>query len=211
MLNDETIIHPTLHHVGLTTANIERLSTWYETVLGMRLVYRSDDPLGGQGELRPKAAWFSNDAANHRVAVVELPNLEFDEGRAGHTRLQHIAFAYSTLDELLGTYARLSKLGIDPVVASDEGAQIALYYEDPDRNIIELNVSNYEEPVGQNWTSISHMQNSPEFAKRPIGVFIDPDKMVAARMKGASAWELHKRAFANEFAPEKPYDPSVML
>jgi hypothetical protein len=52
---------------------------------------------------------------------------------------------------------------------------------------------------GDNWTSIEHIQNSPEFARRPLGVFIDPDKMVAARNAGASAWDLHKRAWQGEF------------
>ena len=36
---------------------------------------------------------------------------------------------------------------------------------------------------------------------------VDPEKMVAAREAGASSWELHERAVAGEFAPEKPYDP----
>ena len=30
---------------------------------------------------------------------------------------------------------------------------------------IELNVNNY----GDSWTSIEHIQNSPEFARRPLG------------------------------------------
>ena len=33
-------------------------------------------------------------------------------------------------------------------------------------------------------------------------VYVDPDKMIAARKAGASPWELHERAFAGEFAPE---------
>ncbi|AJD44194.1 glyoxalase/bleomycin resistance protein/dioxygenase family protein (plasmid) [Rhizobium gallicum bv. gallicum R602sp] len=103
---------------------------------------------------------------------------EFDE-RSRHTRLQHVAFAYRTLDELLGTYARLKPLGIVPVLAVDEGAQTAFYYEDPDRNFIELNVSNFGE-FEENWTSIEQMQTSPDFANRPFGVDIDPDKVTAA-------------------------------
>jgi hypothetical protein len=35
--------------------------------------------------------------------------------------------------------------------------------------------------------------------------------MYAARKAGASPWELHARALAGEFAPEKPYDPRTLL
>ena len=81
-------------------------------------------------------------------------------------------------------------------------------YADPDRNIVKLNVSNYAEV----WASIEHIQNSPDFARRPLGVDVDPDKLVAAHEGGAvSPWELHKRAWQHEFAPAQPYDPRVML
>jgi catechol 2,3-dioxygenase len=212
MLNEETIIHPVLHHVGVMTSDIGRLADWYAKALGMRLVYRSDNPTGAKhDELRPKAAWLSNDAANHRIAVVELPDLQFDDARRRHSRIQHIAFAYRSLDELLGTYLRLRHQGIRPVLAADEGAQTAFYYEDPDRNSIELNVSNYPEPPVENWTSIEHMQTSGDFARRPLGVDVDPDRLVAARLSGASHWELHKRAWKKEFTPTRPYDPMVLL
>ena len=149
----------------------------------------------------------TNDETNHRLAFVELPGLEAYANRGRHPRLQHFAFEYRSLDDLLGTYVRLKKQGIMPVLCTDAGAQTALYYEDPDRNSVELNVDNY----GDSWTSGEHLRNSPEFAKNPMGTYIDPDKMVAAREAGASPWELHQRTWAGEFAPVKPYDPRVLL
>src|SRR3984957_16719803 len=86
-------------------------------------------------------------------------------------------------------------------------AQTALYYEDPDHNSVEFNVDNY----GDSWTSGEHLRNSPEFAKNPMGVYIDPDKMIAARKVGASPWAHHERAWQGDFAPPKPYDPRVLL
>jgi catechol 2,3-dioxygenase len=96
---------------------------------------------------------------------------------------------------------------IVPVLAVDEGLQTAFYYSDPDRNIIEINVNNYNDP----FTAIEHMVSSTDFTRRPLGVHVDPDQMVAAREAGANAWQLHKRAWNNEFAPEKPWDPRVLL
>ncbi|ARP97906.1 VOC family protein [Pseudorhodoplanes sinuspersici] len=154
MLNDEAIIHPRLQHIGLTTANLDRLAEWYRVVLCTRLVYLSGNPIGApESGFKVRAGWFSNDAANHRIAVVEIPGLEFDKDRSKHTRLQHIAFEYRTLDDLLGTYARLKALGIVPVLAVNEGAQTAFYYDDPDRNNVELGVSNFGD-YRDNWSSI---------------------------------------------------------
>ena len=85
-----------------------------------------------------------------------------------HSRFQHIAFGYETFDDLLGTYARLKGLGILPGWAADHGVGTALYYEDPDRNIVELNVNNYN----NEWAATEHMRNSPSFA----WVNFDPEK-----------------------------------
>jgi hypothetical protein len=38
-------------------------------------------------------------------------------------------------------------------------------------------------------------------------VFVEPDKMRAARKAGASPWEVHECAVAGEFAPTTPHDP----
>jgi catechol 2,3-dioxygenase-like lactoylglutathione lyase family enzyme len=207
-MNKVTSVHPRLQHLGMTTGNIDAMLAWYRNVLGMSLVHRTASATGGQKDGPVlKAAWVTNDEANHRLAFVELPGLNADPDRAHHHRLQHFAFEYRNLDDLLGTYARLKCQGILPVLCTDAGAQTALYYEDPDHNSVELNVDNY----GDCWTSGEHLRNSAEFAKNPMGRYIDPDKMVAAREAGASPWSLHERAWAGEFAPSEPYDPRVLL
>jgi catechol 2,3-dioxygenase len=207
-VNTETIVHPRLHHLGLTTANLEPMIDWYRKVLGMTIVHRTSAAAGNQAGAPPiNAAWFSNDEANHRLAFVALPGLSADPERSRHHRLQHVAFEYSTLDELLGTYMRLKAIGILPVLCTDGGSQTAFYYDDPDRNSVELNVDNY----GDCWSSSEHMRSSPDFAKNPMGEYVDPDKLFAARTAGASPWELHERAWTGEFAPAKPYDPRVLL
>jgi catechol 2,3-dioxygenase-like lactoylglutathione lyase family enzyme len=123
MLNTETVIHPKLQHLGLTTGNLQPLLAWYKTVLGMRLIYLSENPIGAPTDSTPsiKAVWLSNDEANHRIAVVEISGLVADPERPRHQRLQHVAFAYSTLDDLLDTYVRLKALGILPAIQSMKG------------------------------------------------------------------------------------------
>jgi len=206
-MNTEIIIHPKLQHFGLTTNNLDAMLDWYRNVLGMTVNHRSLVPTGAQKGSTLSAAWLSNDEVNHRVAFVELPGLTVDPDKTRHSRLQHVAFEYQTIDDLLGTYARLKRLGILPVLAADQGLQTAFYYADPDQNIVELNVNNY----GNEWTATEHMKSSPSFAARPMGAYIDPDMMIAAREAGASPWALHERAFGGEFVPPHPYDPRVLL
>lgn len=141
------------------------------------------------------------------MAFVELPGIDADPERSRHSRVQHFAFEYQTMDELLGTYERLKRKGIVPVLCTDGGVQTAFYYADPDGNTVEVNVDNFGNP----WTSGEYVRNSPDFANNPLGVFVDPDKMITAREAGASAWDLHIRARAGEFAPEVPYDVRIMI
>jgi catechol 2,3-dioxygenase len=210
MINTDVIVHPKLQHVGVLTGDLPRLVDWYHKVLGMRCIHESINPTNAPADsplARLKAAFISNDEISHRFAVIEVPGLTADPDRSKHQRLQHVAFEFGTIDELLGSYARLKALGIVPQFSVDEGAQTGFYYEDPDGNSIEINVCNYSE----RWAAIEHMQTSADFDRRPLGVFVDPDKMIVAREAGATPWELHKRAWQGEFAPAGKFDPSKLL
>lgn len=128
-----------------------------------------------------------------------MPDLSTDFHRSRHPRVQHIAFSYKTLDDLLGTYVRLKNKGMLPAWAADQYFQTAIYYLDPDHNTVELNVNNFDDE----WTVTEQLKGVPS-AKTLT--YIDPEKMIVARKAGASVWELHERAFSGEFTPTKPYD-----
>ena len=115
--------------------------------------------------------------------VVRCPRSTTDPNRRGRGSLQHVAFQCETFDDLLGTYARLKGLGILPQWAADHGLGTAISYADPDGNIVEINVNNY----GNAWTATEHMKTVPTTMMQ-----VDPDKMIAARKAGASAWALHE-------------------
>jgi catechol 2,3-dioxygenase len=207
VFEENRIVHPTLHHFGLTTANLEPMVDWYAKVLGMAPNHRSSTPAGPQTNVGLRAAWVTNDRANHRVAIMALPGLKDDPQRSQHHRLQHVAFELPTIDDLLATFARLKGLGIEPVLTADHGASTAFYYEDPDRNSVELTIDNFGD-----WEKSSEfMRSSPEFAANPMGAYVDPEKMIAARSAGMTVDELHQRAYAGEFPPSKPMDPSALM
>ena len=185
------VIHPTLHHVNLKTNRLDEMIDWYGQVVGTTVTYKFD---GG--------AWLSNDAANHRIAL--LANAEWDDDpyKLQHTGLHHTAYEYPSMDDLLDTYVRLKEHDIEPHACLDHGMTMSFYYVDPDGNSVELQCDEF----GDWAASKEFMLRSPEFAENPIGQNIDPALVVQARDGGATAEELHRRAYVGEFAPVDPLD-----
>lgn len=193
---DKTIIRPALHHLNLKTNRLQEVIDWYATVVGMRLVFRF-----------PGGAWLTNDAANHRLALLTSPQLSEDPDQLMHTGMHHWAFEHATIDDLLHTYTRLKAVEIKPHICLDHGITTSFYYVDPDGHSVELQVDNFG-----NWEESSEwMRTSSQFAANPIGTPIDPEQMIAARQAGASFSELHRRAYAGAFQPADPWDPRVPL
>ncbi|MBA3947995.1 MAG: VOC family protein [Herpetosiphonaceae bacterium] len=193
---DKPIIRPTLHHFNLKTTRLQEMIAWYITVVGMASNYQF-----------PGGAWLTNDEANHRLALLTSPQLSEDPDKLMHTGIHHSAFEYATMGDLLDTYSRLKALGIEPHACLDHGMTTSFYYEDPDGNSVELQSDNF----GTWQESSAWMRTSPQFAADPIGMPVDPDRMVAVRQTGASFAELHQRAYAGEFKPAGPLDLHVPL
>jgi catechol-2,3-dioxygenase len=190
-MSSSNIAYPTLHHVNLKTHRLKEMIDWYGLVIGTTVTHQFN---GG--------AWLSNDAANHRLALLHHPDWEDDPDKLQHTGLHHTAYEYQSMDGLLDTYVRLAQRGILPHCCLDHGMTMSFYYVDPDGNSVELQCDDF----GDWAASKEFMHTSPQFAENPIGVSIDPARVVAARDEGANAQELHRRAYAGEFPSEKPLD-----
>jgi catechol 2,3-dioxygenase len=208
IFENSSIIHPTLHHFGVETRHLEKMIDWYAKVVGMFTNYSTaNDAWGSETGMSMSAAFVSNDRANHRMAIFSLPELKEDTDKHAHVKLQHVAFEYATIDDLLNTYTRLKGLGIEPFLMTDHGPTIAFYYKDPDGNSVELFVDNFGD-----WDkSREYARTSPDFHKNSIGTFVDADKLVAARQAGMSFAELHRRAYAGEFPPSRPMNPRDLM
>jgi catechol-2,3-dioxygenase len=169
---------------------------WYGTVVGMT-----------SNHTFPGGAWLTNDEANHRLALLVSPRLSDDPDKLMHNGFHHSAFEYPSMGDLLNTYTRLKALGIEPHASLDHGLTTSLYYEDPDGNSVELQTDNF----GSWQESSEWMRTSPQFAANPIGMPVDPAKMVAAREAGASFEEVHRRAYAGEFQPDGELDLRIPM
>ena len=94
-LAPEPLVRPSrFAHFVLRTRHLEESIRWYETVVGMHVVHRNDF-----------IAFLTYDEEHHRLALVATPQqAQAPPGAAG---LDHVAYTFDTLGDLLGTYKRL--------------------------------------------------------------------------------------------------------
>jgi hypothetical protein len=43
------------------------------------------------------------------MAIISLPELQEDTDKKAHLKLQHVAFEYATIDDLLSSYTRIKE------------------------------------------------------------------------------------------------------
>ena len=180
------ITRPVFHHTTFTTKKLDEMIAFYENVAGLEPVYHG-----------PSAAWLTNDAANHRIALLALPGLKEPDDKGHTVGLHHTAFEYRSFEQWIDNYDRLSAQGIEPFLSLDHGMTMSMYYQDPEGNGVEIQVD-----VFGDWArSKEFMWASAEFDANPIGVHFDPAQVSAAHREGASFDDIHVRAMAGEFLP----------
>jgi len=154
------IVRPVkLAHFVLRTAHLADTVGWWTEVLGARVVHGSES-----------LVFLTFDDEHHRLAVVHDPHAGGD-GRS-HAGLEHVAFTYASLDDLVATYERLRDRGILPILPINHGMTLSLYYADPDGNQAELQIDTATPEEA------ARFMESEEFAANPLGVVFDPEEMV---------------------------------
>lgn len=118
-----------LNHAVLFVSDLERSITFYDEVLGLKLVAR--EPRIGAAFLRARGS--SN---HHDLGLFGLGGNAGPPGR-GHTGLYHLAWQVDTIDELAAAQDVLMAAGAYGG-ASSHGATKSLYGADPDGNQFEV-------------------------------------------------------------------------
>jgi catechol 2,3-dioxygenase len=186
MQRESAMIKPKLHHVTMKTSHLDEMIEWYGKVIGAKVQFRD------QG-----AAWTTNDAANHRIAFLAVPGLSDDPGKVVHNGMHHTAFEYDSFDDLMESFDRLRKEGIEPAFCLDHEITISLYYKDPEGNFVELQ----SDAFGDWSKSGEFMRTSAEFANNPIGTFFDPGVVYSKFKSGAAFAALKKSMRAGDYLP----------
>jgi len=164
-----------LAHVVLRTApeRVQEISAWYQAVLEAEVVFGN-----------PFLQFLTYDDEHHRIAVLGFPGLA--ERPVDTFGVDHVAFTYDTLGDLVATFERLKSLGIEPAFCIHHGPTLSMYYQDPDRNQVELQIDVFE-----THEEINAYLEGP-FLKNPIGVQFDPDDLARRFHDGVPEAELKK-------------------
>lgn len=170
-----------LAHVVLRTTRLVEMAAWYKEVLGARVVFES-----------PMAIGVTFDEEHHRLAFIAVPldapppdmeqvaaqgmvSSDVDLGGLGFrafSGLEHIAFTFADLPQLLAQYRRLAGLGIKPAYCVNHGGTTSLYYIDPQGNHIELQVDN------MSMEDALDFMLTEKFLANPVGIPFDPEELI---------------------------------
>jgi len=131
-------------------------------------------------------SFLTYDDEHHRLAIGSVPGTRpKDPSTCG---LEHIAFSFDTLGDLLLAYRQRKENGILPLWSVNHGPTTSIYYKDPDGNQIETQVDNFD----TNEEATAFMK-SKEFAENPFGTDIDPDELAKKLAAGEDEKKLKKR------------------
>jgi catechol 2,3-dioxygenase-like lactoylglutathione lyase family enzyme len=155
-----------LAHIVLASRHFEESIDWWAIVLGARIMFRNE-----------LLCFLSYDEEHHRLALINTAN--FSSKRRESTGLDHVAFTYASLDDLLHTYERLKKIDITPVWCINHGPTTSMYFRDPDGVQVELQVDNFSSQE-----ELDVWFHSGAFEKNAIGVEFDPDYLLERHRQG---------------------------
>jgi catechol 2,3-dioxygenase len=128
-----TAIHPAVRvgHVHLRVADLDRSIAFYRDALGFGVV--ADGRTAGL-----QAAFLAAGDYHHHIGLNTWESAGASPPPPGHTGLYHVAFLYPDRRELGRAVRRLLDCGHPPHGATDHGATVSVYLDDPDGNGVEL-------------------------------------------------------------------------
>ena len=177
-----------LAHVVIRTPRFAESCAWWGKVLDAKPSYENE-----------QLSFMTYDDEHHRIGIINMPQLtEQDKTKAGP---EHVAFTYDELGQLLATYRRLKRDGIEPFWTINHGPTISMYYHDPDQTTVELQYDVFDvEGTNRFFATGAYEENF-------MGIIFDPEEMIGefeagrpieeitARPKlpvGVTPWDMHR-------------------
>ena len=158
-------------HVVYRTRRFNQMLEWYQFVFGAKVQYQN-----------PALAFLTYDDEHHRFALANLDVLRPDEAETGKRDLigvDHVAYTYKSLEDLLVNYQQLKAEGIKPYWCVHHGMTVSMYYADPDGNQMEFQVDVFDSSEEAN-----EYMCGPITAANPIGVEYDPEEWLTQWQAG---------------------------
>jgi catechol 2,3-dioxygenase-like lactoylglutathione lyase family enzyme len=148
-----------LAHVVIRTSRFDESRRWYSTVLAAAPAYENE-----------QLCFMTYDDEHHRVGIINMPQLgEISPALNG---VEHFAFTFDGFGELLATYRRLKREGIEPFWTINHGPTISFYYRDPDGNKIELQYDVLRTPA-----EVNAFFDSGAYEENFMGIIVDANRL----------------------------------
>jgi catechol 2,3-dioxygenase-like lactoylglutathione lyase family enzyme len=164
-----------LAHVVIRTSRFAASRAWYSSVLAAQPSYENE-----------QLCFMTYDDEHHRVGIINMP--ELGEISPALNGVEHFAFTFNRLDELLATYRRLKREGIEPFWTINHGPTMSFYYRDPDGNKIELQYDVLRTPA-----EVNAFFDSGAYEENFMGIIIDADRLAQDYEDGVPLEQLVKR------------------
>jgi catechol-2,3-dioxygenase len=182
-------VHPSkFAHVVYRTRRFEEMLDWYRLVFNARVQFEN-----------PALAFLTYDDEHHRFAFANLDLLQPGGGDAderGMIGVDHVAYTYASLADLLDNYRFLRDRGVRPYWCVHHGLSVSMYYADPDGNQTEFQVDVFE--TGE---EAADYLRGPITEANPVGVEYDPEDWLTRIDAGTPIAELLKRKVHEPISP----------
>ncbi|KAF2159830.1 hypothetical protein M409DRAFT_29640 [Zasmidium cellare ATCC 36951] len=173
-----------LAHVVLRTNNFDAMPSFYKTFLGGHAIFENE-----------MLSFQTYDEEDHRIGIMAMPGV--GPKNPATSGLEHISFCYRSLTELATSYLQRKANGIEPFWCVNHGPSTSVYYKDPDGNVLETEVENFES-VEQSIAFVG----SEAYQINPIGVDFDMEELIAKLKRGDDETELKKRPASGPRGPD---------
>lgn len=167
-------------HVVYRTYRFEQMLAWYTKVFGATVQYQS-----------PVIAFVTYDDEHHRVALLNMGIIKGESDAKvprGQPGVDHVAYGFRSLTELLDKYVELKAHGVLPYWCIHHGVTVSMYYDDPDGNQSEFQADCFDSNEAAN-----AFMYGPNFEENPIGVEYDPEALLTQLRAGVPEAELLPR------------------
>ena len=175
-------------HVVYRTRRFDEMLQWYQFVFDARVQLQN-----------PALAFLTYDDEHHRFAFANLdvlqPDAEENESN-GLVGVDHVAYTYGSIEDLLENYEQLKAKGIMPYWCVHHGMTVSMYYADPDGNQMEFQVD-----VFSSSDEAREFMTGEINTANPVGVEYDPEDWLAQIRAGKPASEFLVR---HEHEPVSP-------
>ncbi|RSL55654.1 hypothetical protein CEP52_017040 [Fusarium oligoseptatum] len=162
-------------HVVLRTANLQPMVDFYVNFLGGSVTHGNET-----------LSFITFDEEHHRIALLRIPDTA---PKNPHTcGLEHVAFSFDSLPDLLRSYRHRKARGLNPVWSVNHGPTTSIYYKDPDGNMLETQVDNFDTVE-----DATAFMLTDKFAQNPIGTDFDPEEWIVALKNGEDERKLMVR------------------